>query len=131
MFLTFPTAPSRQKSWQTVLETVDNMRTGDTSFLNGKSLFNFHYPKPIWNSGSTLDESTSTLPQRWEKEMNSKTIIMLAKVESVPRLLTRIVTSNTRKLVNCGTRFDSDSSKVPRFLRTFPVIHSCTLTLGS
>ena len=61
MFLTFPTASSRQKSWQTVLETVDNMRTGDASFLNGKSLFNFHYPKPIWNSGSTLDESTSTL----------------------------------------------------------------------
>ena len=30
-----------------------------------------------------------------------------------------------------GTRFDLESAKVPRFLRTFPFIHSCTLTLGS
>ena len=45
MFLTFPTAPSRQQSWQTVLETVDKMTTGNVSFLNGKSLFNFLYPK--------------------------------------------------------------------------------------
>ena len=31
---------------------------GDALFWNGKSLFHFHSPKPIWNSGSTLDEST-------------------------------------------------------------------------
>ena len=85
MFLTFPTAPSRQKSWQTVLETVDNMRTGDASFLNGKSLFNFHYPKPIWNSGSTLDESTSTLRQRWEKEIQQKDHNYVGKSGKCPK----------------------------------------------
>ena len=52
--------------------------------------------------------------------MKRKTIILLAKVQSVPILLTRIVTvfvnSNTWKLVDRGTRFDLESGKVPRLL---------------
>ena len=52
----------------------------------------------------------------------------VGKSAKFPILLTRIV---TRKLVDRGTRFGLESGKVPRFLGTFPAIHSCTLTLGS
>ena len=59
----------------------------------------------------------------------------VGKSAKFPILLTRIVTvfvdSNTRKLVDRGTRFGLESGKVPRFLGTFSAIHSCTLTLGS
>jgi len=85
--------PNKLQSWPKVLGTLDKMTTGDALFWSGKSLFNLPYPLPqkqCWNSGSTLGESTSTLCWGWGGGGGQKDH-MIAKVQSVPRLLTRIV----------------------------------------
>ena len=47
-------------------------------------------PKQCWSSGPTLHESTSTLYWGWGGGGEQR-VYMLAKVQDVPRLLTRIV----------------------------------------
>lgn len=54
------------KSWPKVLGTFDKMPNGGQQIiLKWEDIQSILPPKQCWNSGSSLDESTSTLCWKW------------------------------------------------------------------